>query len=91
MKFFYHITFSDGSNPYFSLPAEAEVQIKAIKKWMKKFPMSKYDIFAGNYKISNTTYSTWVVYKCGNYVDTPLKKYSYLASAVKYLKKILEG
>lgn len=91
MKIYYHITFSDGSNPYYSFPAEAEVQIKAIKKWMKKFPMSKYDIFAGNYKISNTTYSTWVVYKCGNYVDTPLKKYSYLASAVKYLKKILEG
>ena len=90
MKISYHITFSDGSNPYYSFPAEAETQIKAIKKWMKKFPIGKYDIFAGNCRISNTTYSTWIIYKCGKYVDTPLKEYGYLTNAVKYLEKILE-
>ena len=91
MKISYHVTFSDGSNPYYSFPAEAVVQIKAIKKWMKKFPASKCDIFVGDYRISNSSYFTWNIYKCGKYVDTPLKEYSYLANAVKHLEKILEA
>ena len=91
MKFYYHITFLDGSNHYYSFPAEAEAQIKAIKKWMKKFPRSRYDIFAKNYRITSTAWGTWVIYKNGKYDDTVLKEYSYLANAVKYLIKILEG
>lgn len=91
MDISYHITFADGRNPYYSFPADEKKQIKAINKWMLNHHTSRCDILANGYRISNTSWGTWVVYKIGKWCDTPEKEYRHLGNAVKYLEKIVEG
>lgn len=90
MNISYHITFADGRNPYYSFPADEKKQIKAINKWMVNNFNNRCNILYNGYRISNTAWGTWVVYKTGKWCDTPAKEYRYLGNAVKFLEKIME-
>lgn len=95
MKLSYHITFADGSNPYYSFPADAKKQIKEILSWCRDHWNDRYNLYAegenARYRISNTAWGTWVVYKIGKWVDSiESKQYKKLGNAVKYLEKIME-
>ena len=35
MKLSFHITFSDGSNPWYSFPREVNEIIKEVKRWYR--------------------------------------------------------
>lgn len=90
MDLSYHITFTNGSNSYYSFPADAKKQIKDINKWILNHYVFKCDILAKGYRINNTSWGTWVVYKIGKWVDTPEKEYRHLGNAVTYIEKIME-
>lgn len=95
MKLNYHISFYDGSNPYFHRSMEAEEAVKEINKWIKS---CNYDFnnryvlfdFENNYRIQSTSLGTWVVYKKGKWCDTVLKEYRWLKNAVKFLEKEIQ-
>ena len=93
MKLSFHVTFSDGSNPWYSFPREANETIKEVKRWYKNHSNDKFDIWTENheYRISNTAWGTWVVYKKEKWCDIALKEYRWLANAVKFLEKLLDN
>ena len=92
MKLSFHISFPDGSNPYYSFPKEASKTIKEVNRWYKNHPFSKFDIYPENhkYRITNTQWSTWVIYRCGKCCDAALKEYTWLSNAVKFLEKEIQ-
>ena len=93
MKLSFHITFSDGSNPWYSFPREARETIKEVKRWYKNHSNDKFDIWAENheYRISNTAWGIWVVYRTGKCVDEVVsKEYTKLGNAIKFLEKLLD-
>lgn len=93
MKLSFHISFLDGSNPYYSFPKEASKIVKEVNNWYKSNWHNHFGIFTSDYKyrISNTAWGTWVVYKEGKWCDTVLKEYRHLANAVKFLEKLLDN
>lgn len=93
MKLSFHIAFSDGSNPWYSFPREANETIKEIKQWYRNHWQDRFDIWTENhdYRISNTAWGTWVVYRKGKWIDDIVsKQYQYLGNAVKFLEKLLD-
>nr|DAG70860.1 MAG TPA: protein of unknown function DUF4041 [Caudoviricetes sp.] len=91
MDISYHITFADGRNPYYSSSTDEKKQVKAINKLMVSNFNNRCDILVDGYRISNTAWGTWVVYKQGKWIDEILsKQYRKLGNAVKYLEKIME-
>lgn len=92
MKLSFHISFFDGSNPYYSFSKEETETIKEVKHWYKNHWNDRFDIWDENhdYRISNTVWGTWVVYKEEKWCDTVLKEYRYLANAVKFLEKEIQ-
>lgn len=94
MKLSFHITFSDGSNPWYSFPREASETIKEIKHWYKNHWNDRFDIWTENheYRIGNTAWGTWVVYRKGKWIDDiASKQYRNLGNAVKFLEKLLDN
>ena len=90
MKLSFHITFIDGSNPWYSFPKDKDEAIKEIKQWRKNHWRDRFDIFTEGheYRISNTTWGTWVVYRRGKWIDDiASKQYRYLSNAIKFLEK----
>lgn len=92
MKLSFHVTFKDGSNPYYSFPKEANEAIKAANQMHNKYLNSRIDIYIQNtkYRITNTAWGRWAVYLRGIYCDIYLKEYTWLANAVKFLEKRIE-
>lgn len=93
MKLSFHITFSDGSNPWYSFPREANETIKEVKRWYKNHWQDRFDIWTENheYRISNTAWGTWVVYKKEKYISCAIsKQYDKLGNAVKFLEKEIQ-
>lgn len=93
MKLSFHISFIDGSNPYYSFPKEASETIKEVKRWYKNHWNDKFNIWTENhdYRISNTAWGTWVVYRKGKWIDDiTSKQYRNLGNAVKFLEKLLD-
>ena len=93
MKLSFYITFSDGSSPWYSSPTEANETIKEVKRWYKNHYKDRFDIWTENhdYRISNTTWRTWVVYRKGKWVDDIVsKQYRYLPNAIKFLEKEIQ-
>ena len=94
MKLSFNITFSDGSNPWYSFPREANETIKEVKRWYKNHYKDKFDIWTENhdYRISNTAWGTWIVYRKGKWIDDIVsKQYRNLGNAVKFLEKLLDN
>ena len=94
MKLSFHIIFSDGSNPWYSFPREVNETIKEVKRWYKNHWNDRFDIWTENheYRISNTAWGTWVVYRKGKWIDDIVsKQYRYLTNAVKFLEKLLDN
>ena len=94
MKLSFHITFSDGSNPYYSFPKEANETIKEVNRWYKNHWNDRFDIWTENheYRIGNTAWGTWVVYRKGKWIDDIVsKQYRNLRNAVKFLEKLLDN
>ena len=93
MKLSFHITFSDGSNPWYSFSTESSETIKEVKRWYKKHWNDRFDIWTENheYRIGNTAWGTWVVYRKGKWInDIVSKQYRYLSNAVKFLEKEIQ-
>lgn len=93
MKLSFHISFIDGSNPYYSFPNEASETIKEVKRWYKNHSNDKFDIWTENheYRISNTAWGTWVVYKKEKYIICAIsKQYDRLGNAAKFLEKEIQ-
>lgn len=93
MKLSFHITFSDGSNPWYSFPREASETIKEVKRWYKNHWNDRFNIWTENhdYRISNTAWGTWVVYKKEKYISCAIsKQYDRLGNAVKFLEKEIQ-
>ena len=93
MKLSFHISFIDGSNPYYSFPKEASETIKEVKRWYKNHSNDKFNIWTENheYRISNTAWGAWIVYHKGKWIDDiTSKQYRNLGSAVKFLEKLLD-
>ena len=93
MKLSFHISFLDGSNPYYSFPKEASKTIKEVNHWYKNNRRNHFDIFTSDhkYRISNTAWGTWVVYKKEKYISCAIsKQYDRLGNAVKFLKKEIQ-
>lgn len=94
MKLSFHISFLDGSNPYYSFPKEAGEAIKEVNHWYKSNWRNHFDIFTSDhkYRISNTAWGTWVVYRKGKWIDDIVsKQYRNLGNAVKFLEKLLDN
>ena len=93
MKLSFHITFTDCSNPWYSFPREANEAIKEVKCQYKNHSNDRFDIWTENhkYRISNTAWETWVVYKKEKYISCAIsKQYDRLGNAVKFLEKLLD-
>lgn len=93
MKLSFHISFLDGSNPYYSFPKEASKTIKEVNHWYKNNRRNHFDIFTSDhkYRISNTAWGTWVVYRKGKWIDDIVSnQYRNLGNAVKFLEKLLD-
>lgn len=93
MKLSFHINFLDGSNPYYSFPKEAGETIKEVKHWYKNHWNDRFDIWTENheYRISNTAWGSWVVYKKEKYISYAIsKQYDRLGNAVKFLEKQIQ-
>lgn len=94
MKLSFYITFSDGSSPWYSAPTEANKTIKEAKRWYKNHWNDRFDIWTKNhkYRISNTAWGTWVVYRKEKCCDKVVsKQYRNLGNAVKFLEKLLDN
>ena len=94
MKLSFHIAFSDGSNPWYSFPREANETIKEVKRWYKNHWNDRFNIWTENheYRISNTAWGTWVVYRKGKWIDDIVsKQYRNFGNAVKFLEKLLDN
>ena len=80
-----HITFTDGSNPWVSLPNSREMIMKLWQKW-SKVPTAKPMFKVGNLKCMKDCIGNWYVspYFDGMY---SCKEFKYLASALKYMEK----
>ena len=94
MKLSFYITFSDGSSPWYSSPTEANKIIKEVKRWYKNHSNDRFDIWTKNhdYRISNTAWGTWVVYRKEKWCDEVVsKQYRYLSNAVKFLEKEIQN
>ena len=93
MKLSFHISFLDGSNPYYSFPKEASETIKEVKRWYKNHWNDRFNVWTENhdYRISNTAWGTWVVYKKEKYISCAIsKQYDRLGNAVKFLEKEIQ-
>lgn len=93
MKLSFHINFLDGSNPYYSFPKEASETVKEVNNWYKTNRRNHFDIFTSDhkYRISNTAWGTWVVYKKEKYISRAIsKQYDRLGNAVKFLEKQIQ-
>lgn len=94
MKLSFHITFTDGSNPWCSFLRETSETIKEVRRWYKNHYKDRFDIWTENheYRISNTAWGTWIVYRKGKWIDDIVsKQYKNLENAVKFLKKLLDN
>lgn len=94
MKLSFHIAFADGSNPWHSFSREASETIKEVKRWYKNHSNDRFDIWTENheYRIGNTAWGTWVVYRKGKWIDDIVsKQYRNLGNAVKFLEKLLDN
>lgn len=94
MKLSFYITFSDGSSSWYSSPTEASATIKDVKRWYKTHYNDRFDIWTKNheYRISNTAWGTWVVYRKRKWVDNIVsKQYRNLGNAVKFLEKLIDN
>lgn len=94
MKLSFHILFRDGSNPYYSFPKDKNEILKEVKRWYKTHSNDRFNIWTENhdYRISNTAWGAWVVYRTGKWVDEVIsKKYTKLGNAVKFLEKLLDN
>ena len=58
MKLSFHISFLDGSNPYYSFPKEASETVKEVNHWYKSNRRNHFNIFTSDhkYRISNTAW-----------------------------------
>ena len=93
MKLSFHITFSDGSDPWYSFPRETNETIKEVKRWYKNHWQDRFNIWTENhkYRISNTAWGTWIVYRQGKWIDDIVSnQYKNLGNAVKFLEKLLD-
>lgn len=93
MKLSFNIVFSDGSNPWYYFPKEASETIKEVNRWYKNHWNDKFDIWTENhkYRISNTAWGTWVIYKKEKYISCAFsKQYDRLGNAVKFLEKEIQ-
>lgn len=94
MKLSFHILFRDGSNPYYSFPKDKNEILKEVKHWYKTHSNDRFNIWTENhtYRISNTAWGTWYVYRTGKYVDEVVfKQYKNLGNAIKFLEKLLDN
>lgn len=41
MKYSFHITFADGSNPYYHFPCEYSKHYRALRKWANTYKLQK--------------------------------------------------
>ena len=41
MKYSFHITFADGSNPYYNFPCEYGKHYRALRKWANAYKLKK--------------------------------------------------
>lgn len=80
-----HITFTDGSNPWVSLPNNREVVMKFWHKW-SEVPEARPEFMAGKLKCRRDCIGNWYVspwfdgaHKC--------KEFKYLANALKYMER----
>lgn len=94
MKLSFRILFSDGSNPYYSFSKDKSEILKEVKRWYKTHFDDYFEIWTENhtYRISNTAWGAWVVYRKGKWIDDIVsKQYRNLGSAVKFLEKLLDN
>ena len=64
-----------------------------MKRWYKNHYNDRFDVFddSGKYRISNTAWGTWVVYRKGKWIDDIVSnQYRNLGNAVKFLEKLLD-
>lgn len=93
MKLSFHILFRDGSNPYYSFLKDRNEILKEVKHWYKNHFNDRFNIWTENhaYRISNTAWGTWYVYRTGKWVDEVVsKEYTKLGNAIKFLEKELD-
>lgn len=93
MKLSFHILFCDGSNPYYSFPKDKNEILKEVKRWYKNHWQDRFDIWTENheYRISNTAWGTWIVYKQNKIISCAIsKQYEKLGNAVKFLEKEIQ-
>lgn len=94
MKLSFRILFSDGSNPYYSFQKDKNEILKEVKRWYKTHFDDYFEIWTENhtYRISNTAWGTWYVYRTGKWVDEVISnEYAKLGNAIKFLEKLLDN
>lgn len=86
-----HVTFSDGSNPWVSLPAERQTIAKQWRRWTKHHPNNAncaawangwvcyYDKYTGMYRIIKIRRMT---------LEKDIPKYKHLGHALAALERI---
>jgi hypothetical protein len=96
-----HVTFTDGSNPWVSLPADRHTIAKLWRQWMKNHPttaqpvafMGEYAIYRHNpkatngYKLEKRNYNDFDSYMHYDYIKT----YKTLGHALLALEKLGGG
>lgn len=83
-----HITFSDGSNPWFSFKHERHDIAKQWRRWIKHHSTAQPQAWKGNYICARSTdNSRYDVWKCGEYVNTR-RSYKHLGHALAALEKL---
>ena len=86
-----HVTFSDGSNPWVSLPTDRHTIAKQWRKWMKYHPDTAQPEAWHNGWICEPGQGGWYkVYKAGNKWHT-LNWYEHLGHALAALERLGGG
>ena len=80
-----HITFTDGSNPWVSLPTDWKTAMKFWRKW-SKVSTARPEFKSGKLKCCCDCVGNWYVAQWFDGAhDT--KKFRYLANALKYMER----
>jgi hypothetical protein len=87
-----HVTFSDGSNPWISLPGDRKIIAKLWRRWMKYHPdTAEPVVIAGPYRCQKSRWHAGYYLTARNGQHIPRQYYQTLGHALRALERLEEG
>lgn len=84
-----HVTFTDGSNPWVSLPTDHKTIAKLWRRWMKNHPGTAQPVaICGPYRCQKSRWHAGYYLSSRNGQPIPRQYYNYLGHALAALERL---